>query len=76
MQAALGEVVAVEGDVEDAEDFVAAQFLEQGLGNPDAAGVDADEARRVDVAFGEMVAQVGGHARQEFGGAGQGHDIS
>ena len=70
MQAVLGEVVAVEGDVEGAQRLLVAQFPQQRLGDPDAAGMDADEARPLDAALGEMGAQVAGHARQEFGGIG------
>ncbi|MNF31824.1 hypothetical protein D3C84_125960 [compost metagenome] len=70
VQAALGEVVAVEGDVEDAQWRRAAQGLEQCLGDPHAAGADADEAWLADLPLIEVADQCRGHLRQQFGGVG------
>ncbi|MOA52720.1 hypothetical protein D3C78_1760590 [compost metagenome] len=77
MQAVLAEVVAVEGHVERAQRRLGlAELGEQGAGDPHAAGVDADEARLVDAAAGQLGAQVGGHLREQDGGVRQGHGLS
>src|SRR3989344_8041899 len=48
VQAVLGEVVTVEGHIENAQRIVAAQGFEQCLSNPNAAGTDANKARFTD----------------------------
>ncbi|MOA41521.1 hypothetical protein D3C78_1634900 [compost metagenome] len=77
VQAMLAEVVAVEGHVEHAQRRLAlAELLEQGAGDPHAAGVYADEERLVDAAAGQVGAQVGGHLREQDGRIRQGHGLS
>jgi hypothetical protein len=61
LQAARREVVAIEGDVEDADRRLDREFGPQPLGEPDAAGMDPDQADLVRVA----AAQPGGNATGE-----------
>ncbi|MNJ65768.1 hypothetical protein D3C77_618060 [compost metagenome] len=70
VQAVLAEVIAIERNVEGAEGGIAAQFFEQGLGNPDAPGTDADEAWLANVAPGQMGTKVDSHLPDQFGGIG------
>jgi hypothetical protein len=63
VQAILGEIVAVEGHIENAQRVLAAQGFEQCLGDPDAAGADADKAWFADLPLVQVAGQGGGHLR-------------
>lgn len=54
MQADAGEVVTIEGDIQMPKRIFQLEQLMQSLGDPNAAGVDADHQRPVDVALCEQ----------------------
>ena len=66
MHADAGEVVPVEGDIQDAEFVRQLQLLVQALGHPDAAGVDADEARLVDATGRQLGLEAGRYRVQQL----------
>ncbi|MNU01577.1 hypothetical protein D3C72_2450200 [compost metagenome] len=67
VQAVLAEVVAIERDVQSAHGAGVAHGFLQGLGNPDAAGADADVARFGNCPAGQVGAKVDGHLPNQFG---------
>ena len=73
VQAQAAEVVPVVGDVQHPQGLGEAQGLVQALGDPDAAGMDADHEGIQDAALGELGLEDGAHARQgglDVGGGG------
>src|SRR5690606_9917052 len=66
VQAAAGEVVAVEADVQRAGRGAAAEFAVQCLGHPGTAGMDADQQVFLDAAFRQVRMQFGGHAFKQL----------
>src|SRR3989344_3386896 len=73
VQTVLGEVVTVEGHIENAQCIVAAQGFQQRLGDPNDAGADADKARLADLSAVQVLGEGSRHLRQQVGGCGQMH---
>src|SRR3990167_6402445 len=63
VQTVLGEVVTVEGHIENTQCVVAAQGFQQRLSNPDAASANADKARFADLPLIQVAGQGCGHLR-------------
>src|SRR5690606_38580515 len=76
VQAVLGKVIPVEGNVENAQRLVLAAQCQQGLGYPDAAGADADEAGLLNAVAAQVQIKRGSHFGEQLFGVGQGHEFS
>src|SRR5690606_4928830 len=76
VQAVLGKVIPVEGNVENAQRLVLAAQCQQGLGYPDAAGADADEAGLLNAVAAQVQIKRGSHFGEQLLGVGQGHEFS